>query len=55
MDDDDDIVRHLTANEAKNLAHSLKTKVLPGLNENERVHLIAMVDTIVEVSFFFFT
>ncbi|GAA5804339.1 hypothetical protein HPULCUR_009827 [Helicostylum pulchrum] len=50
VDDDDDIVRHLTANEAKNLAHSLKTKVLPGLNENERVHLIAMVDTIVEIT-----
>lgn len=48
-DEDDDIVRRITANEAKNLAHSLRTKILPGLNENERVHLIAMVDTIVEV------
>ncbi|KAI8095298.1 RAVE protein 1 C terminal-domain-containing protein [Thamnidium elegans] len=50
VDEDDDIVRHLTANEAKNLAHSLKTKILPGLNETERVHLIAMVDTIVEIT-----
>lgn len=50
QDDDDDVVRALTSNEAKNLAHYLKVKVLPGLNENERIHLIAMVDTIVEVS-----
>ncbi|CEP07241.1 hypothetical protein [Parasitella parasitica] len=49
-DDDDDCVRPLTANEAKNLAHCLKAKVLPGLNENERIHLIAMVDTIVEIA-----
>lgn len=49
-DEDDDAIRHLTLNEAKNLAHSLKKKILPGLNENERIHLIAMVDTIVEVN-----
>lgn len=49
FDEDDDVIRHLTVNEAKNLAHSLKKKILPGLNENERIHLIAMVDTIVEV------
>lgn len=49
-EDDDDTVRPLTSNEARNLAHYLKVKVLPGLNESERIHLIAMVDTIVEVS-----
>lgn len=49
-EDDADTVRVLTSNEAKNLAHYLKVKVLPGLNESERIHLIAMVDTIVEVS-----
>lgn len=47
---DDDTVRALTSNEAKNLAHYLKVKELPGLNQSERIHLIAMVDTIVEVS-----
>ncbi|KAL7308090.1 regulator of (H+)-ATPase in vacuolar membrane, variant 3 [Mucor circinelloides] len=50
QDDDDDAARALTSNEAKNLAHYLKVKVLPGLNENERIHLIAMVDTIVEIT-----
>ncbi|KAI8640796.1 RAVE protein 1 C terminal-domain-containing protein [Parasitella parasitica] len=50
QDDSDDGVRLLTTNEAKNLAHCLKVKVLPGLNENERTHLIAMVDTIVEIA-----
>lgn len=49
-DEDDDAIRYLTLNEAKNLAYSLKKKILPGLNENERIHLIAMVDTIVEVN-----
>ncbi|KAI8047369.1 RAVE protein 1 C terminal-domain-containing protein [Gilbertella persicaria] len=47
---DDDHVRHLTLNEAKNLIHSLKSKSLPGLNENEKTHLIAMVNTIVEIA-----
>ncbi|KAG2213642.1 hypothetical protein INT46_000817 [Mucor plumbeus] len=49
-DDDDDNVRSLTENEAKNLAHCLKMKFLPGLNENEQIHLVAMVDTIVEIT-----
>lgn len=48
-DEDNDNVRPITQNEAKNLAHYLKSKSLPGLSENERIHLIAMVDTIVEV------
>ncbi|KAF1802905.1 RAVE protein 1 C terminal-domain-containing protein [Mucor lusitanicus] len=47
---DDDTVRALTSNEAKNLAHYLKVKELPGLNQSERIHLIAMVDTIVEIT-----
>jgi hypothetical protein len=49
-DDDEDSVRYLTSSEAKNLAQCLKTKNLPGLNDNERIHLVAMVNTIVEVS-----
>lgn len=48
-EDEEDEVRHLTSDEAKNLAYSLRKKILPGLNESERAHLIAMVDTIVEV------
>ncbi|KAI8367413.1 RAVE protein 1 C terminal-domain-containing protein [Choanephora cucurbitarum] len=49
-DEDDDPTRHLTLNEAKNLAYSLKSKSLPGINENEKMHLIAMVNTIVEIT-----
>lgn len=49
-DDDENSVRYLTSNEAKNLAHCLKTKNLPGLNDSDRIHLVAMVNTIVEVS-----
>ncbi|KAI9477753.1 MAG: RAVE protein 1 C terminal-domain-containing protein [Benjaminiella poitrasii] len=49
-DDDDNFVRSLTANEAKNLTYALKRKRLPGLDENEKIRLIAMVDTIVEIT-----
>jgi hypothetical protein len=53
MNDDDEAVRPLTENEAKNLSHILKSKSLPGLNENDRMHLVAMVNTIVEVNIYY--
>lgn len=40
----------MTSNEAKNLAHCLKHKNLPGLSKRDKYQLIAMVNTIVEVS-----
>ncbi|KAG1472233.1 hypothetical protein G6F56_001663 [Rhizopus delemar] len=47
---DEDEVRFMTSNEAKNLAYSLKHKNLPGLSKKDKFQLIAMVNTIVEIS-----
>lgn len=48
-EDDDEEIRAMTANEAKNLACSLKSKKLPGLTQSDKYQLIAMVNAIVEV------
>lgn len=48
-EDDDEEIRTMTANEAKNLAYSLKSKNLPGLTQSDKYQLIAMVNAIVEV------
>ncbi|KAI8988974.1 RAVE protein 1 C terminal-domain-containing protein [Pilobolus umbonatus] len=48
--DSDDDARPLTDNEVKNLIYQLKSRSLPGLNETEKMHLIALVDTIVELN-----
>ncbi|RCH95795.1 regulator of (H+)-ATPase in vacuolar membrane, partial [Rhizopus azygosporus] len=49
-EDDDEEIRTMTANEAKNLAYSLKSKNLPGLTQSDKYQLIAMVNAIVEIS-----
>ncbi|KAG0842100.1 hypothetical protein G6F19_001183 [Rhizopus arrhizus] len=49
-DEEDEEVRFMTSNEAKNLAHCLKHKNLPGLSKRDKYQLIAMVNTIVEIT-----
>ncbi|KAI8370276.1 RAVE protein 1 C terminal-domain-containing protein [Blakeslea trispora] len=49
-DEDGDFNRHMTLNEAKNLVYSLKPKSLPGINDKEKAHLIAMINTIAEIT-----
>ncbi|KAL0097480.1 RAVE protein 1 C terminal-domain-containing protein [Phycomyces blakesleeanus] len=48
--DDDDDSRSLSHEEANYLMEHLKSKKMPALSENERMHLVAMIDTFDEVS-----
>lgn len=48
-DDDENDSRPLAASETEYLTDCLKRRELPALAEKERLHLVAMVDTFVEV------
>lgn len=50
MDNDENISRSLTKYEASELLAFLKNRRLPGLSDQEQMHLLAMIDTFVEVS-----
>ncbi|KAI7868808.1 RAVE protein 1 C terminal-domain-containing protein [Spinellus fusiger] len=47
---DENNTRPLTLTETNYLISCLKSKTIPGLSQKERMHLVAMVDTFVEVS-----
>ncbi|KAI8085118.1 RAVE protein 1 C terminal-domain-containing protein [Halteromyces radiatus] len=49
-DSDEDLSRPLSIMEAGQLKDMLKTRQLPGLSDNERMHLLAMIDSFVEIS-----
>ncbi|ORZ24097.1 RAVE protein 1 C terminal-domain-containing protein [Absidia repens] len=50
MDNDENISRPLTKYEANQLLDYLKDRRLPGLSDREQIHLLAMIDTFVEIS-----
>ncbi|KAI9492527.1 RAVE protein 1 C terminal-domain-containing protein [Zychaea mexicana] len=48
--DDEDDTRPLTRQETRYLVDQLKRRQLPGLSDHEKIHLVAMIDTFVEIS-----